>query len=62
MLFLSPSSHGVPYGESLHEAPLVKVLLVNGDPRKYIYKVKVMYNYVQPLDVADGREALGDVV
>ena len=45
MLFLSPSPpQGCPYGESLPGAFLVEVLVVNGDPRKYIYiyKVKVI--------------------
>ena len=40
MLFLSPSPQGCSYAESLHGAPLVEVLVVNGDNRKCIYKVK----------------------
>ena len=42
MLFLSPSPQGCPYGESLRGAFLVEVLVVNGDPRNSIYKVKVI--------------------
>ena len=42
---------------------MVEVLVVNGgDPRKYIYKVTVMYKLIQPLDVADGSESSSDVV
>ena len=49
--------HGGPYGESPHGVPLVEVLVVSGDPRNSIYKVKVMYNPIQPSDVADGKES-----
>ena len=41
---------------------MVEVLVVNGGPRKYIYKVTVMYNPIQPLDVTDGIESSNDVV